>query len=83
MRQVGRGLNFEKPIGDPKQILERLKREGMLPELRGVEVSALGVDTRGIEESHWRRVRTFWTEFFKAAGADLKAYNPTRRLPER
>lgn len=83
MRQVGLGLNFEKPIGDPKQILERLKREGMLPELRGVEVSALGVDTRGIEESHWRRVRTFWTEFFKAAGADLKAYNPTRRLPER
>ncbi|MBI3825646.1 MAG: hypothetical protein HY294_06610 [Candidatus Rokubacteria bacterium] len=83
MRQVGRGLNFEKPMGDSKQILERVKREGMIPELRSVEVWALGVDTRGIEESHWRRLKVFWSEFFKGAGADLKAFSPNRRLPER
>lgn len=83
MRQVGRGLNFEKAIADPAPLIERVKREQMIPALAGVEVWALGVETRGIDESHWRRLKVFWTEFFKAADADLKAYSPNRRLPER
>jgi hypothetical protein len=83
MRQVGRGLNFEKSVGNPGQLLERVKREDVLPRLDGVEVWILGADTTGIEEAHWRRIRAFWAEFFKAAGAELKAFSPNRRLPER
>jgi len=83
MRQVGRGLNFEKTIGDPAPLIERVKREQMVPTLAGIEVWALGVETRGIDEGHWRRIRSFWTQFFRAAGADLKAFSPNRRLTER
>lgn len=83
MRQVGRGLNFERAVADTGPLIERVKREQMTPPLAGVEVWALGVETRGIDEAHWRRLRSFWTEFFKAAGADLKAFSPNRRLTER
>jgi len=83
MRQVGRGLNFERPLGDPGQLIERVKREQMTPALAGVEVWVLGVEARGIDEGHWRRLRSFWTEYFKTAGADLKAFSPNRRLTER
>ncbi len=83
MRQVGRGLNFERAVGDAAALVERLKREGTISELRGVEVWALGVETRGLDEGHWRRLRSFWTDYFKAAGADLRAFSPNRRLGER
>ena len=83
MRQVGRGLNFERAVGDAAPLIERLKREQMIPALAGVEVWVLGAETRGIDEGHWRRLRSFWTEYFKAAGTDLKAFSPNRRLGER
>ncbi|MGH9463945.1 MAG: vWA domain-containing protein [Vicinamibacteria bacterium] len=83
MRQVGRGLNFEKAIADPAPLVERVKREQTVPALAGVEVWVLGAETRGIDEGHWRRLRSFWTEYFKAAGAELKAFSPNRRLTER
>jgi hypothetical protein len=60
-----------------------VKREQMIPALSGVEVWALGIETRGIDEGQWRRIRSFWTEYFKAAGADLKAFSPNRRIAER
>jgi len=83
MRQVGRGLNFEKTVAEPGPLIERVKRERMTPVLAGVEILVLGAETRGIDEGQWRRLRSFWTEFFKAAGADLKAFSPNRRLTER
>ena len=83
MRQVGRGMNFERPVADPAPLIERVKREQLIPALAGVEVLVLGAETRGIDESHWRRLKTFWTEFFKVGGANLKAFSPNRRLTER
>lgn len=83
MRQVGRGLNFEKTVAEPGPLVERVKREQMTPALAGVEVLVLGAETRGIDDGHWRRLRSFWTEYFKAAGAELKAFSPSRRLTER
>lgn len=82
MRQVGRGLNFEKAVADPGPLIERVKREQMIPALAGVEVLVLGAETRRIDEGHWRRLRSFWAEYFKAAGAELKAFSPNRRLAE-
>ena len=83
MRQVGRGMNFERALGDPAPLIERVKREQAVPALSGVEILVLGAETRGIDEGHWRRLRSFWTEYFKAAGAELKAFSPNRRLTER
>ena len=82
MRQVGRGMNFERALGDPAPLIERVKREQAVPALSGVEILVLGAETRGIDEGHWRRLRSFWTEYFKAAGAELKAFSPNRRLAE-
>ena len=80
---MGGSFNLERAVGDPAPLIERVKREQMVPALAGIEVWALGVETRGIDEGHWRRIRSFWAEYFKAAGADLKAFSPNRQLMER
>jgi hypothetical protein len=79
MRQVGRGLNFERPFGEPRTVLARVHREGLIPDLHGVEVSVLGASTAGIDERHWRGLKTFWTDYFKQAGAELKVFTPNHR----
>jgi hypothetical protein len=82
MRHVGRGVNLERPIADPVALAADLDRQGLIPRLDGTDVFALGAHTSGIDERHWTRLRTFWTEYFRRAGATLRAFTPTRRLEE-
>lgn len=80
MRQVGRGFNFERPVGDPIKVSEDIHRRGLIPRLGGVEVWALGVQTSGTDERQWARLRTVWSEYIRRAGAELRAFSPNRRL---
>lgn len=83
MRQVGRGFNFERIMGDSQAVVQEVERQNLIPRLDGVQVWLLGVHTVGIDERHWGRIKAFWTEYFRRAGAELKAFTPSRRLDER
>ncbi len=82
MRQVCRGFNFEQPLKDPKAVLSQVQQQGFIPRLDGVKVWALGVDPAGIDETQWANLHTFWTEYFKRAGAEVKAFSPSRRFQD-
>lgn len=83
MRQVGRGFNFERAMGDPLAVAEEVERQNLIPRLDGVQVWVLGVHTVGIDERQWGRLKAFWTEYLRRSGAELKAFTPSRRLEER
>lgn len=80
MRHVGRGVNLERPISDVMKVIEAVDRQGLVPQLEGVKVWVLGAHTRAIDERQWGRLRTFWTEYFRRAGANLEAFRATRRM---
>src|SRR5207249_4878319 len=82
MRQVGRGVDLEHPGVVPARLMAQVRSQGLVPQLRGVAVWALGVHTMEIDERQWQSLREFWTEYFRAAGAELKAFSPDRRLTE-
>lgn len=58
--------------------VERRRGDGLLPELPGVCVAAVGAEVgtpRGVKS------RSFWMEYFTAAGATLRADNYRQTLP--
>jgi hypothetical protein len=83
MRQVGRGLNFERRIDNTAALIEWADRQGLICRLPSVEVWALGVHTLGAEERQWVAIRMFWTEYFRRAGAVMKSFSPSRHMGER
>jgi len=82
MRQVGRGVDLERSGVIPVRLMEEVRRRGLVPQLRGVSVWALGVHTVGFDERQWQTVRAFWTDYFRIAGADLVLFSPNRRIGE-
>jgi hypothetical protein len=62
--------------------LARLRRTNSIPDLRGAEILALGVDPIGKSTQYYATLRSFWLQFFKAAGAELKAFTIDRSIPE-
>jgi hypothetical protein len=83
LRHVGRGFNFEHEPGPNAAAVDRAEREALVPVLRAVEVWALGVHTAGVDERKWHRIRAFWAEYFRRAGAELRGYTPNRTLGQR
>jgi hypothetical protein len=79
MRHVGNRYDFEKSGGLFPDTLERVARDGLIPSLRGVRVSALGVDAEGWSEQRWLTLRNFWQAYFRKSGAELVMYTPDRR----
>ncbi len=82
MRQVGRGINLERPGASPRQLVVDVERQGLVPPLQGARVWVLGVHTIGVDERQWQSLRAFWTEYFRLAGATLVTFTPNRRLVE-
>lgn len=75
MRQYTAGAyNFESSVPDPAVFLSWLKRESLLPDLRGVSVVVAGLDNHGPTQSRpftaekAARLRGAWTEAFTAMG---------------
>jgi hypothetical protein len=83
MRHVGRGFNLERPFDASALLARRAEEQALVPKLNSVVVWALGVHTAGTDERSWGRLREFWTEYFRRAGAQLEAFTPNRTLPER
>jgi hypothetical protein len=61
-----------------RRLIERRKKEGLLPQLKGVEVWLVGLGGRS--NSEYSRLRTFWAEYFAAGQAKL--VHAGRTVPE-
>jgi len=70
--------NFPMPeliVIGPERMLERAKANGLLIPLRGYKVYVLGASPSGLTPQVWLAVKTFWTAYFRAAGAELASYS--------
>lgn len=62
------------PMG-PEKMLERAKANGLIVPLAGYRVYVIGATTAGLNPQAWNTLRTFWTMYFREAGAELVSYS--------
>jgi len=80
MRHVGAGFSLERPFDAPSFLVRRAEERALVPRLNGVAIWALGVHTAATDARAWGRLRAFWTEYFRRAGAELQAFSPNRSV---
>jgi hypothetical protein len=82
MRQHTRELDLESGSSVPSFVqLKQRSKPVSVAALKGVEVYALGVDGAGKPITYWQSLRTFWSQYFRSAGAVLQGYSVLRDLP--
>jgi len=82
MRQATSALNLEVPALIPlNSALAKAAKANPVPDLKGVEVYALGVDAAGKDAAHWESLRQFWAAYFLMTRANLRSYSVLRELP--
>jgi hypothetical protein len=62
------------PAG-PEKMIERAKANGLLVPLPGYRVYVVGASPAGLGPHAWNVLRTFWTLYFREAGAELVSYS--------
>ena len=83
MRHETRGINFARLSLVPVQpTLDKVRRDGLLADLNGIDVYVLGVDAAGKSVGYWNSLRDFWLAYFGKAGARLRAYSMLRDVPQ-
>jgi len=59
----------------PEQMLEKAKAHKLVVPLRGYQVHIIGASTAGLTPRAWNITKTFWTLYFREAGAVLVSYS--------
>jgi hypothetical protein len=70
--------NFNMPAllpAGPEKMVERAKTDGLIVPLAGYKVYVTGASTAGLSPQAWNALRTFWTLYFREAGAELVSYS--------
>lgn len=81
MRQDTADLDLETPVTfDAGVALGKTEKKGLIAHLATVEVYVLGVDNAGKPLAYWNRLREYWIEYFKKAGANVESYSVLREL---
>lgn len=81
MRHSTREIDLERPGRiDVPSALARVKRLGLIADLRGIEIYALGVDAAGKQVAYWQSLRRFWTEYSGLTKGELKVFAQNREL---
>jgi nitric oxide reductase activation protein len=84
MRQDTSDLNLESHLlVSTRKALDQAEMKALVADLRGVAVSALGVDDARRSVKYWDRLKQFWSAYFEKAGASLEDFSilrETRRL---
>jgi hypothetical protein len=62
------------PAG-PENMIERAKANGLMVPLSGYRVYVVGASPAGLSPQTWNALRTFWTLYFREAGANLVSYS--------
>jgi len=74
-------LNFGR-LREPcaPEVMERVRSQKLLANLRDADVFALGTDAPGRTKSEWACVHEFWSQYFSEAGGFLRQYSVLRGL---
>jgi hypothetical protein len=70
--------NFNMPAllpGGPEKMIERAKLSGVIVPLAGYKIYVIGASPAGLSPQAWNILRTFWTLYFRNAGAELATYS--------
>ena len=81
MRNCSRILDIESPdrIAVDKA-LNKVENAGLIPDLKKVKVSCLGVHSSGKTPVYWQSLKDFWTQYFQKAGAAKLVFTMGRGL---
>jgi hypothetical protein len=83
MRNDTPALDLEHPrVVSTSFAMSKTEKGRLLPDLRSVEVYALGVDGAGKDMAYWRTLQDFWAAYFKRTAANLKTYTVLRDPPD-
>jgi hypothetical protein len=81
MRQSGKEIDLEHSSRiEPNKDLNRARQLGLVANLKGVSVYVLGAHSAGRTALYWQSLQKFWEEYFRAAGADLRAFTALREI---
>jgi hypothetical protein len=72
-------IDFETPQIISEKAFRAVEEKGLIAELRGVEVWAIGVSTINKPFLYWNSLKEFWIKYFEKAGAHLVSYSAERR----
>jgi hypothetical protein len=53
---------------------------GQMPQLRDVRVYVVGADGAGKSTTYWQSLRSFWTDYFQKARANLESFTVLRDM---
>jgi hypothetical protein len=82
MRHETKGLNLSRSQMVPvAALLQQTEKQGLVADLRNVDVYVLGVDGAGKQVSYWNSLRQFWLAYFEKAHASMRAYSMLREVP--
>jgi hypothetical protein len=82
MRQATSMLDLERPaLVRRTEALQQVAKNHLVPDLHGVDVYALGVDSSGKSVNYWQTLRDFWIGYFALAGATVENYSILRQIP--
>lgn len=56
-------------------MVTQAKANGLVVPLRGYRVYVVGASPAGLTPEAWNTLRTFWTLYFREAGAELVSYS--------
>ncbi|MEI9475070.1 MAG: hypothetical protein WCO26_00625 [Deltaproteobacteria bacterium] len=75
MRQCSQGINEEAIVKIGDQVVARLKGDGLIPNMKGIDVWCMGVSPNGLNVFQYQKIENFWRTFFSAAQANLRCYD--------
>ena len=78
LRSNSEELSVKEIIANPKKALIKVRDEGLIPDLKGVEVHVMGVSGSCMPVKQWRKLAGFWKSFFAASGCTLKRFSIER-----
>jgi len=83
MVQETRSLNLTKsvPVSGTGWKFNREDKK-LVPELEGAEIHVLGVELPKGQVNNWHSIRSFWTTFLRACGANLVQYSVLRQASD-
>jgi hypothetical protein len=75
---MNESANFNMPAllpAGPEKTVERAKANSLMVPLAGYRVYVVGASPAGLSPQTWNALRTFWTLYFREAGAELVSYS--------
>ena len=75
MRQFTCEINEDMIAQRGDKIFAKIKADGLIPDMKGIDIYVMGASTAGIRLEKWRKLERFWRKFFAEAGGNLKCYS--------